>query len=148
MDCPGREYKQHWAFIKPEKAKVPEVKHPDLVNNPIDNFILRRLEKDSLVFSQQADKEMLLRRLSLDVTGLPPICKRHQEFYKDTSPNAYEKQVDRLLASPHYGEKMAVDWLDVARFADSHGYTVDRYSRYESPAGLGDQCLQQKSSLR
>ena len=78
----GAEYKQHWAFIKPEKAKVPEVKHPDLVINPIDNFLLRRLEKDSLVFSPQADKEMLLRRLTLDVTGLPPVCKRHQQFYK------------------------------------------------------------------
>jgi len=123
----GAVYKPHWAFVKPEKAPVPEVEHKDWVaHNPIDNFIQERLQQEKLQPSGEAEKEMLLRRVSLDLTGLPPTLQEIDDFLKDTSPNAYEKQVDRLLASPHYGEKMAVDWLDVARFADSHGYTVDR----------------------
>lgn len=122
----GAEYKPHWAFVKPEKHEVPEVKKADWTVNPIDHFILKKLEEEKLVPSPQADKEILLRRLSLDLTGLAPTLAETDAFVKDQSPNAYEKQVDRLLASPHYGEKMAVDWLDLARFADSHGYTVDR----------------------
>jgi hypothetical protein len=122
----GAEYKAHWAFIKPAKQAVPQVAQKAWVKNPIDNFILQRLEKEKLAPSPEADKEMLLRRLSLDLTGMPPTIAEMDAFLKDPSGNAYEKQVDRLLASPHYGEKMAVDWLDVARFADSHGYTVDR----------------------
>lgn len=122
----GAEFKKHWAFIKPEKSAPPAVKGKEVVINPIDNFIVSRLEKENLSLSPLADKEVLLRRLSLDVTGLPPTPEEIERFLNDPSPGAYEKQVDRLLASPHYGEKMAVDWLDVARFADSHGYTVDR----------------------
>ncbi|TLV03281.1 DUF1553 domain-containing protein [Dyadobacter luticola] len=122
----GAEYKPHWAFVKPEKADIPDVNHEVLVVNPIDNFVFKKLEEEKLQPSAQADKEILLRRLSLDLTGLPPTLEETDQFLKDNSPNAYEKQVDRLLKSPHYGEKMAVDWLDLARFADSHGYTVDR----------------------
>ncbi|WPU92275.1 DUF1553 domain-containing protein [Mucilaginibacter sabulilitoris] len=123
----GAKYKPHWAFVKPVKPDVPEVDHKDwTVNNPIDNFVLAKLEQKKLQPSKQADKELLLRRLSLDLTGLPPTLQEIDNYLKDNSPNAYEKQVDRLLKSPHYGEKMAVDWLDVARYADSHGYTVDR----------------------
>ena len=122
----GAEYEPHWAFIRPVKEKIPEVKNDGWVKNPIDAFVLQRLEKEKLQPSPQANKELLLRRLSLDLTGLPPTLKEIDDFIKDKSPDAYEKQVDRLLASPHYGERMAVDWLDVARFADSHGYTVDR----------------------
>ncbi len=123
----GAKYKPHWAFVKPEKAPVPEIDHKDWAAfNPIDNFIQERLEQEKLSPAKEAEKELLLRRVSLDLTGLPPTLQEIDNFLKDNSPNAYEKQVDRLLASPHYGEKMAVDWLDVARFADSHGYTVDR----------------------
>jgi len=122
----GAKYKPHWAFIKPVKQAVPQVIQKAWIKNPIDNFILQRLEKEKLSHSPEADKETLLRRVSLDLTGLPPTIAEMDAFLNDNADNAYEKQVDRLLASPHYGEKMAVDWLDVARFADSHGYTVDR----------------------
>ncbi|MDR6944330.1 DUF1553 domain-containing protein [Mucilaginibacter pocheonensis] len=123
----GAKYKPHWAFVKPVKPDVPEIDQSGwTVINPIDNFILAKLQQKKLQPSNQADKELLLRRLSLDLTGLPPTVKEIDDFLKDNLPNAYEKQVDRLLNSPHYGEKMAVDWLDVARYADSHGYTVDR----------------------
>ncbi len=123
----GAVYKPHWAFVKPVKPEVPEIdKKGWAVNNPIDNFVFEKLEQKKLEPSKQADKELLLRRVSLDLTGLPPTLNEISNFLKDKSSNAYEKQVDRLLNSPHYGEKMAVDWLDVARFADSHGYTIDK----------------------
>jgi hypothetical protein len=106
---------------------VPDIEEKDwTINNPIDNFVLAKLQQKNLHPSGQANKELLLRRLSLDLTGLPPTLSEIDAFLKDKSANAYEKQVDRLLNSPHYGERMAVDWLDVARYADSHGYTVDR----------------------
>lgn len=122
----GAVYKPHWAFVKPEKPDVPEVENNGSgINNPIDNFVLAKLQQKGLHPSGQANKELLLRRVSLDLTGLPPTISEIDNFLKDQSPNAYEKQVDRLLNSPHYGEKMAVDWLDAARFADSYGYTID-----------------------
>ncbi|WP_426295194.1 DUF1553 domain-containing protein [Dyadobacter endophyticus] len=123
----GAEYKPHWAFVKPQKSPVPAVKSGDeAVANPIDNFILAGLEREGLRPAAEADKELLLRRLSLDITGLPPTIEQLDAFVADKAPNAYEKQVDRLLASAHYGERMAADWLDAARFADSHGYSTDR----------------------
>jgi Protein of unknown function (DUF1553)/Protein of unknown function (DUF1549)/Planctomycete cytochrome C/Concanavalin A-like lectin/glucanases superfamily len=122
----GAEYKPHWAFVKPEKGDIPKIDFKDWAINPIDNFIGHTLELEKLQPSKKAAKELLLRRVSLDLTGLPPTIEEADAFIKDNSANAYEKQVDRLLQSPHYGEKMAVDWLDLARFADSHGYTVDR----------------------
>jgi len=122
----GADYKPHWAFVKPEKEDIPEIGFKNWAINPIDNFIGHTLELEKLQPSKQAAKELLLRRVSLDLTGLPPSIEEIDAFIKDNSANAYEKQVDRLLQSPHYGEKMAVDWLDLARFADSHGYTVDR----------------------
>ncbi len=122
----GAEYKPHWAFVKPTKSKVPSVDKDFRVSNEIDNFIVAKIVDKKLTQSKEADKELLLRRLSLDLTGLPPTIQEIDDFLNDNSPHAYEKQVDRLLNSPHYGEKMATDWLDVARFADSHGYTVDR----------------------
>lgn len=122
----GAEYKPHWAFVNPEKPDVPDFKDDKWVINPIDNFIARKLELEKLKPAIQAKKEILLRRVSLDLTGLPPTLTEINSFLKDPSPNAYEKQVDRLLGSAHYGEKMAVNWLDLARFSDSHGYTVDR----------------------
>jgi len=122
----GAEYKPHWAFVKPEKSSVPDVENNAWPANEVDNFILHKLEEENMHPSAQAEKELLLRRVSLDLTGLNPTLDEIDSFVKDTSPAAYEKQVDRLLSSPHFGEKMATDWLDLARFSDSHGYTVDR----------------------
>jgi hypothetical protein len=122
----GAVYKPHWAFQKPAASTVPDVSDEEWVVNPIDNFILDKLDQEKMSHATEAEKELLLRRVSLDLTGLPPTLRETEDFVKDPSPDAYEKQVDRLLASPHYGEKMAVDWLDLARFADSHGYSMDR----------------------
>ena len=123
----GAEYKPHWAFIPPQEQDLPKVKDKSWSKNPIDHFVLAKLEAEKIKPSPEADKEILLRRLSLDLTGLPPSLAEMDAFLADQSPDAYEKQVDRLLDSPHYGEKMAMHWLDIARFADTHGYTVDRY---------------------
>ena len=124
----GAVYQPHWAFVKPQKRVIPSLKSTLTFSpiNQIDNFIFSRLEQEGLSSSKVASREILLRRLSFDLTGLPPTLEEIDTFIGDNSLNAYEKQVDRLLASPHYGEKMATDWLDLARFADSHGYTVDR----------------------
>ncbi|MBN8857176.1 MAG: DUF1553 domain-containing protein [Sphingobacteriales bacterium] len=123
----GAVYKPHWAFIPPEKHPLPEVKNTSWVKNGIDNFVLHKLEEDGLAPSPEADKETLLRRVFLDLTGLPPTVEETDAFLADKSADAYEKVVDRLISSPRYGEKKALDWLDLARYADTHGYTVDRY---------------------
>ncbi|MEM8896470.1 MAG: DUF1553 domain-containing protein [Bacteroidota bacterium] len=123
----GAEYKPHWAFIPPNEPKLPKASQPDRVENPIDHFIQEELTQYEMEMSPQAEKTILLRRLSLDLTGLPPSQGDLEAFIADRSEGAYEKQVDRLLASPHYGEKMATDWMDLARYADTYGYQVDRY---------------------
>ncbi|MCF7567644.1 DUF1553 domain-containing protein [Sabulilitoribacter arenilitoris] len=123
----GAEYKDHWAFIKPQKYEIPEVEFRENLNNPIDNFVLKRLRKEGVTLAEKANKELLLRRLSFDLTGLPPTIEELDAFLNDNSPKAYEKQVNRLLNSPHYGEQMALGWMDLSRFADTHGYSVDRY---------------------
>jgi len=123
----GAVYKDHWAFIAPQEPQIPIVKLKEKAANPIDNFILARLETENLQPNPKADKEILLRRLSFDLTGLPPSPEEMESFTNDTLANAYEKQVDRLLASPHYAEQMTLDWMDLSRYADTHGYTVDRY---------------------
>lgn len=123
----GAEYKDHWAFISPTKQVPPKVAMVEKVSNPIDNFVLAKLEVQSLQPSEQADKEIILRRLSFDLIGLPPTLNEIEAFVNDNSPYAYEKQVDRLLASPHYAEQMTLDWMDLSRYADTNGYTVDRY---------------------
>jgi hypothetical protein len=122
----GAVYKPNWALVKPRESDIPELSNVHWVKNGVDHFIVHKLEQEGLQPAPRADKEILLRRLSLDLTGLPPTLAEIDEFLKDTAPDPYEKQVDRLFSSPHYGEKIAVDWLDLARFADSHGYTVDR----------------------
>ncbi len=94
---------------------------------PIDNFILHKLEQKGIKPNPEADKERLLKRICLDLTGLPPDLAMMDRFLADKSPNAYEKMVDELMASPAYGEKMALHWLDIARYADSHGYQDDNY---------------------
>ena len=122
----GAEWKTHWAYQQP-KAQTPPATASKWVRNGIDNFVLARLEKQNLKPSAEAPKATLLRRLSLDLTGLPPTTEEMKAFLADKSPNAYEKQVDRLLASPHYGERMAMQWLDLARYADTHGYHIDSH---------------------
>jgi mono/diheme cytochrome c family protein len=115
----------HWSYVKPVRPELPAVKNNAWVRNPVDAFILARLEKEGLAPSQEADKAALLRRVYLDLIGIPPSVKEVDEFMADASPDAYEKLVDRLLASPHYGERWARLWLDLARYADSNGYEKD-----------------------
>jgi len=122
----GAKWADHWAFVPPKPQPSPPVKHADWVRQPLDRFILARLEKESLQPSPEASKPELLRRASLDLTGLPPTAEEEAAYLADTSPNAYEKQVDRLLASPAYGERWASMWLDLARYADTLGYEADR----------------------
>lgn len=122
----GAEYKPHWAFTKPAEEEVPETKQEEWAKNPIDYFVAKKLENIGLKTSSEADKEQLIRRVTFDLTGLPPTASEIDDFVNDDSDQSYEKVVDRLLSSPHYGERMASEWLDVARYADSHGYQDDR----------------------
>ena len=116
---------RHWAYVAPVQAALPDVRAGSKLRNPIDNFVLARLEKEGLTLSPRAGREALLRRVYLDLIGLPPTLAEMDSFLADDSPDAYEKQVDRLLASRHYGERWARPWLDLARYADSHGYESD-----------------------
>ncbi|WP_425629348.1 PSD1 and planctomycete cytochrome C domain-containing protein [Cellulophaga lytica] len=120
----GAEYKDHWAFTPPKNKNVPKTKDT-WGNNEIDNFIYQKLEENNLQPSEQAPKEKLLRRVYFDLTGLPPSTKDINNFLQDTSANAYEKVVDKLLASQDYAENMAAEWMDIARYADTHGYQDD-----------------------
>lgn len=122
----GAEYEAHWSLIPPKSAAPPEVHDNAWPRNEIDRFILARLEKEPLSPSHEAAPETLLRRVSLDLTGLPPSLEEMDAFLADKSPQAYEHAVDRLLASKHYGERMAVEWLDAARYADTNGYFGDK----------------------
>ena len=128
----GAQYEKHWAFVPPVRPEVPVVQHRELVRNPIDNFVLAKLEAEKAEPSPPASKERLIRRLYFDFVGLPPSLPEIDAFVADTSPQAYAKLVDRLLSSPHYGERMATEWLDGARFADSNGYQND-FSRNMAP---------------
>lgn len=123
----GAPWQEHWAYVPPKAQTPPAVKLRQWPRTAVDQFVLARLEKEGLAPSAEADKPTLLRRLSLDLTGLPPSIAELDAFLADKSPQAYEKQVDRLLASPHYGEKMALHWLDIARYADTHGYHIDSH---------------------
>ncbi|MEQ8618345.1 MAG: PSD1 and planctomycete cytochrome C domain-containing protein [Lacipirellulaceae bacterium] len=123
----GAEYETHWVYAPLTRPELPELtKHSDLPANPIDQFILARLEAEGIEPSEIASKAELLRRLSLDLIGLPPTPAELDTFLKDNSPDAYEKQVERLLASPHFGERMAAPWLDIVRFADTVGFHGDQ----------------------
>jgi hypothetical protein len=121
-DTAGRD---HWAFQQPMRATPPKVRNARWVRNPLDQFILAKLEAEGIAPSPETDRATLLRRVSLDLTGLPPTAEELNEFLNDRSAKAYEKVVDRLLASPHYGERWGRRWLDLARYADSDGYTID-----------------------
>ncbi|MFZ9504741.1 MAG: DUF1549 domain-containing protein, partial [Cyclobacteriaceae bacterium] len=120
----GAKFQKHWAFLKPADVKPPDVED-DWIKNDIDRFILDKLNEVNLEPNEETEKALLLKRVSFDLTGLPPSLEMQEAFLKDTSPNAYEKVVNTLLASKHYGEKMATHWLDVARYADTHGYQDD-----------------------
>jgi hypothetical protein len=122
----GAEYKTHWAFIPPRPESPPQVRGTGSSRNAIDSFILARLDSAGLKPSEPADRATLIRRVSLDLIGLPPTPAEVEAFLQDRAPNAYEKLVDRLLGSPHYGERWARRWLDLARYADTNGYEKDR----------------------
>ena len=121
----GAQYQPFWSFIPPKRPALPAVKNEAWTRNAIDRFILSRLERDDLHPSPEADKRILIRRVSLDLTGLPPTPAEVDAFLADASPNAWEKVVDRLLASPRYGERMAYRWMEAARYGDSNGYQTD-----------------------
>ncbi len=123
----GGNYEKHWAFIPPLKNPLPEIKSSDWVQNEIDHFVLKELETHQLTHAPKARFETLVRRVSIDLTGLPPSSGQLSSWLKDKSPGAIEKVIDELLRSPAYGERMTQSWLDVARYADSHGYQDDSY---------------------
>lgn len=121
----GAKYEKHWAFIPPVKPSLPAVEDKEWVKNELDYFILSAIQAKGLSPNEEADKERLLKRVAFDLTGLPPTLQMMDDFLQDQGANAYEKMVDRLLANAAYGEKMALHWLDVARYADSYGYQDD-----------------------
>ncbi|MBP6824270.1 MAG: DUF1549 domain-containing protein [Acidobacteria bacterium] len=121
----GARWQQHWSFVTPTRPVLPKVQNAAWPKNAIDYFVLAKLEGEGLSPSPEADRATLLRRVSFDLTGLPPTTKELDDFLNDASANAYEKVVDRLLASPRYGERMAYRWLDAARYADTNGYQID-----------------------
>ncbi|MEW6158527.1 MAG: PSD1 and planctomycete cytochrome C domain-containing protein [Verrucomicrobiota bacterium] len=121
----GAPWKKHWAFVPPESPAVPRVQLKRWPRNPIDHFILARLEQEKLRPSNEADRATLIRRVTLDLTGLPPSVEEVNAFLADRRPDAYEQLVERLLSSPHYGERWGRHWLDSARYADSNGYSID-----------------------
>ncbi|PYV00160.1 MAG: hypothetical protein DMG10_22280 [Acidobacteria bacterium] len=121
----GRAVQTHWAFLPPVRPALPEVHNPQWVRNEIDRFVLARLEKEGIAPSPEADRVTLIRRLSLDLLGLPPSIEEVDAFLADKRPDAYERLLDRVLQSPHYGERWGRHWLDLARYADSNGYSID-----------------------
>ena len=125
----GAEYKPHWAFVSLQAVEVPESKYDSQAINKVDQFIFKRLEDEGLAPSASADKEALINRVSLTLTGLPPSLSEVAAFVKDDDPNAYEHLVDRILASPAYGEHMARYWMDLARWADTDGFLDDHHDR-------------------
>ncbi len=121
----GAQWESHWAFIAPVRPDLPQVRNKSWVRNEIDHFVLARLEQAGLQPAPEADRATLLRRVTFDLTGLPPTIDELDTFIRDKSPDAWEKAVDRLLASPRFGERMAFEWLDAARYADTNGYQID-----------------------
>ncbi len=129
-DSRGEAARQHWAFQPVRRPDVPKVDDPSCVASPVDAFLLARLEREGLAFSPPADRRTLIRRLSFDLTGLPPAPEEVEAFVADEAPDAYERLVDRLLASPRYGERWGRHWLDVARYADTKGYVFQEERTY------------------
>ena len=125
----GAEWKDHWSFLPIEQPDIPKREKQSWGVNPIDRFVLEKLDEEGLSPATEARREQLIRRLSFDLTGLPPTLEQIDRFLADDGPEAYESLVDRLLSSPAFGERMATEWLDAARYADTHGYQADRYRR-------------------
>ncbi|MDA1315538.1 MAG: DUF1553 domain-containing protein [Acidobacteria bacterium] len=123
----GADWETHWAYLPPQRPTEPRVQNGSWARNPVDHYVLAKLEQEGLKPSPEADKITLLRRLSFDLTGLPPTPEDIDSFLRDDAPDAYEKRVDELLKSSHYGERMAMQWLDLARYADTHGYHIDSH---------------------
>ena len=123
----GAEYQQHWSFLAPTRPTLPDVKNEAWVKNPIDRFVLAKLEAAGLSPAPEADRRTLARRLSLDIIGLPPAPEVVEQFVADPAPNAYEKFIDTLMESKHWGEHRGRYWLDAARYADTHGIHFDNY---------------------
>jgi hypothetical protein len=123
----GARWDVHWAYVPPKRPDPPKVSNAAWVRNPIDSFVLAKLDAEGLKPSPEADRVTLIRRVSFDLTGLPPAPSEVDAFLADKSPDAYEKVVDRLLKSPRYGERMALGWLDLARYSDTHGYHIDSH---------------------
>lgn len=123
----GARYEGHWAYLPPRRPEPPEVRGTNWVRNELDRFVLAKLEQEGLSPTGEAPRERLLRRVSLDLTGLPPTVEELDAYLADPDPKAYEKAVDRLLASPHYGERMAQQWLDLARYGETQGYHHDAH---------------------
>jgi hypothetical protein len=121
----GAEWKDHWSFVPPKKPELPQLKNQEWASNSVDYFISKRLEQENLKPSEEASKEQLIRRVYFDLTGLPPAIEDIDAFINDKDANAYEKVIDKLLASTAYGERMAATWLDISRYADTHGYQDD-----------------------
>ncbi len=121
----GATWQGHWAYITPQKSELPAVKNKAWTKNPIDHFVLAGLERNKVKPSSEAEKEMLIRRVSLDLRGLPPSIKEIDAFLADKNPQAYEAMVDRMFNSPHYGERMALAWMDAARYGDSSVFHAD-----------------------
>src|SRR5262249_52232199 len=116
---------KHWSFLPPKRPALPAIKNAGWPRNEIDHFVLERLEREGLHPAPEADPPTLIPRATLALTGLPPTPPALDAFLNDPSPDAYEKVIDRLLASPRYGERMAIRWLDAARYADTNGYQTD-----------------------
>jgi hypothetical protein len=123
----GAKWDTHWSFVAPKRIAPPAVAAKAWVRNPIDSFVLARLEQEHLTPSSEGDKSTLLRRVTFDLTGLPPTPPEVDSFLADKSPTAYEKRVDALLARPQFGERMAMQWMDLARYSDTHGYHIDSH---------------------
>src|SRR5713226_8008186 len=125
--------RNHWAFRRPVKPQLPQVLDTTRVRTPIDAFVLSKLEQAGLKAGSPADRATLIRRLTFDLTGLPPTPLELENFLKDDRPDAYEKVVERLLASSHYGERWARHWMDIVHFAETHGHDQDRPREYAWP---------------
>src|SRR5262249_17072453 len=123
----GAAWEPHWSLVKPARPELPAVKNLAWVKNPIDRFVLAKLGETGLTPAAEADRRTLIRRVTLDLIGMPPTPAEVEAFVNDPSPNGYEKVVDRLLASTHYGEHRGRYWLDYARYADTHGLHIDNY---------------------
>src|SRR5690606_10909486 len=137
----GAPYESHWSFVPPQRPLLPQVDvatasepaeraiREAWSNHPVDRLLLQAMDRQQLTPQVEADREVLIRRLTFDLTGVPPTLAEIDAFVADVSPGAYERLVDRLLSSPRYGERMTADWLDVARYSDSYGLQVDRDRR-------------------